>query len=178
MYTVYEKNKYFCQNKTANWYIFIVEILEHTENFKKIIKNVYNLNPDISCYHFSVFSFIFFFLWIWMWTIWMSLNIFQSKWVSRLELAKTDSSLETLIFWPLDAKSWLIGKVPDAGKDCRQDERGTTDDEMVGWHHRLKGHEPEQTLGDGEGRGNLACCSPWGHKVRHDLATEQEASNH
>ena len=62
-----------------------------------------------------------------------------------------------------DAKSQLIGKDPDAGKDSRQ-EKGTTEDEMVGWHHRLNGHEFEQTLGGGEGWGNLACCSPWGCK--------------
>ena len=52
----------------------------------------------------------------------------------------------------------------NAGKDWRQEEKGTTEDEMVGWHHRLNGHEFEQVLGDGEEQGNLACCSPWGHK--------------
>ena len=62
-----------------------------------------------------------------------------------------------------DAKSQLIGKDPDAGKDSRQ-EKGTTEDEMVGWHHRLNGHEFEQTQGDDEGQGSLACCRPWGHK--------------
>ena len=50
------------------------------------------------------------------------------------------------------------------GKDCRKEEKGTTEDEMVGWHHRLDGHEFEQALGDGEGQGRLLCCSPWGHK--------------
>ena len=60
-------------------------------------------------------------------------------------------------------KSRLIGKDPDAGKDCRQ-EKGTTEDEMAGCHQRLSGHEFEQALGDGEGQGYLACCSPWGHK--------------
>ena len=63
-----------------------------------------------------------------------------------------------------DVKSWLIGKDPDAGKDRRQEEKGTTEDEVVGWHHWLNGHELEQTLGDSEGDGSLACCSPWGHK--------------
>ena len=63
-----------------------------------------------------------------------------------------------------DAKSWLIGKDPDAGKDWGQEEKGKTEDEMVGWHHPLDGHESEQTLGDGEGQGSPACCSPWGHK--------------
>ena len=58
-------------------------------------------------------------------------------------------------------KSQLIGKDPDARKDCRQEEKGMTEVEMVGWHHRLSGHKLEQTLGDSEGEGNLACCSPW-----------------
>ena len=63
-----------------------------------------------------------------------------------------------------DAKSQLTGKDPDAGKDWRQEEKGMTEDEMVGWHHWLDGHEFEQVLGDGDGQGSLACCSPWGHK--------------
>ena len=61
-------------------------------------------------------------------------------------------------------KSWLIRKDPDAGKDRRQKEKATTEDEMVGWHHQLNGHEFEQAPGDGDGQGNLACCSPWDHK--------------
>ena len=68
------------------------------------------------------------------------------------------------ILWPPDVKSWLLGKDPDAGKDWRQEEKGTTEDEMVGWHHRIKGWEFEQTLGVGDGLGGRACCSPWGHK--------------
>ena len=63
-----------------------------------------------------------------------------------------------------DAKNWFIWKDPDAGKDWRQEEKRMTEDEMVGWHHRLNAHEFEQTLGDGEGQGSLACCSPWGYK--------------
>ena len=59
---------------------------------------------------------------------------------------------------------WRHGKDPDAGKNWRWEEKGTTEDEMVGWHHRLNGHEFEQALGDDEGQGSLACCSPWGHK--------------
>ena len=66
-------------------------------------------------------------------------------------------------------KSQLIGKDPDAGKGCRQEEKGTTEDEMVGWHHQLDGLEFEQAPGDGEGPGSLACCSPWG-------CTEQETT--
>ena len=63
-----------------------------------------------------------------------------------------------------DEKNWLVGKDPDAGKDWRQEEKELTEDEMVGWHHRLDGHEFEQALGVGEGQGSLACCHPWGHK--------------
>ena len=58
----------------------------------------------------------------------------------------------------------LIGKDPHAGKDGRQEEKGATKDEMVGWHHQLNGHMFEQTLGDSEGQGSLACCSPWGYE--------------
>ena len=77
---------------------------------------------------------------------------------------RTDAEAETPILWPPDVKNGFIGKDPDAGKDGRQEEKGTTEDEMVGWHHWLDGHEFEQAPGDGEGRGSLACCSPWGHK--------------
>ena len=59
-------------------------------------------------------------------------------------------------------KNWLIGKDLGAGKDRRQEEKGTTEDELVGWHHQLNGHGFEQTLGLGKGQGSLACCSPWG----------------
>ena len=73
----------------------------------------------------------------------------------------TDAETEAPIRWPPDAKSQLIGIDSDAGKDRRQEEKGTTEDDMVGWHHQLYGHEFEQTLRDGEGKGSLACCSPW-----------------
>ena len=75
------------------------------------------------------------------------------------------------ILWPPDAKNWLIWKDPDAGKDWGQEEKGTAEDEMVGWHHRLNGHEFGHSPGAG-GQGGLACCSPWGCRVRHDWATE------
>ena len=75
---------------------------------------------------------------------------------------RTDIENEALIFWPPDAKNWLIWKDPDAGKDWRQEEKGVTEDEMAGWHHWLDGHEFEQAPGDSEGQGSLACCSPWG----------------
>ena len=68
------------------------------------------------------------------------------------------------VLWPPDEKNWLIGKDPDARKDRRQEEKGTAEDEMVGWHHGLNGHEFEQALGVGDGQGSLACCSVWGRK--------------
>ena len=71
---------------------------------------------------------------------------------------------ETPILWPLDVKNWLTGKDPDAGKYWRQEEKGTTENEMVGWHHQLNGHEFEQALGVGDGQGSLEFCSPWGCK--------------
>ena len=77
-------------------------------------------------------------------------------------IGRTDA--EAPILWPPDVKSQLIGKDPDAEKDWSQEEKGTTEDEMVGWHHRLNGHEFEQTLGDSEGQESLVCCSPWGRK--------------
>ena len=71
---------------------------------------------------------------------------------------------ETPILWAPDAKNWLIGKDLDAGKDWGQEEKGMTEDEMAGWHHRLLGHEFEWTPGVGDGQGALECCSPWSHK--------------
>ena len=79
-------------------------------------------------------------------------------------IGRTDAEVETPILWPPDSKNWLIGKDPDAGKDWRREEKGMTEDEMVGWHHPLNGHKFEQTPGDGDGQGSLVCCSPWGHK--------------
>ena len=79
-------------------------------------------------------------------------------------IGRTDAEAEAPILWWSDAKSWLTGEDPDAGEDWRQEEKGTTEDQMVGWHHWLNGHEFEQTLGDGEGQGSLTCCSPGGHK--------------
>ena len=89
-------------------------------------------------------------------------------------IGRTDAEAEPPIIWLPDSKSQLIGKDSDAGKDWGQEEKGATENEMVGWHHWLSGHEFEQTPGDSKGEGNLVCCSPWGHRVRHDLATEQQ----
>ena len=72
-----------------------------------------------------------------------------------------DAEAETPVLWPPQAKCWLIGKDSDAGRDWGQEEKGTTEDEMVGWHHRLDAHEFEQAPGIGDGQGSLACCSPW-----------------
>ena len=83
---------------------------------------------------------------------------------SWLFIGKTDFEALTPILWPPDAKSWLIWKDPDAGKDWGHEEKGTTEDETVGWHHRLNGHEFGWTPGVGDGQGGLACCSSWGHK--------------
>ena len=78
-------------------------------------------------------------------------------------IGRTDAEAEAPILWAPDAKNWLR-KDPDAGKDWRREEMGTTEDEMVGWHHRLNGHEFEQAPGVDDGQGSLACCSPWGYK--------------
>ena len=77
---------------------------------------------------------------------------------------RNDAKAETPILWPPDAKSWLIGKDCDAGRDWGQEEKGMTEDEMAGWHHRLNGLEFEWTPGDGDGQGGLACCDSWGRK--------------
>ena len=79
-------------------------------------------------------------------------------------IGRTDAEAEAPILWPPDAKSLLIGKDPDAGKDWRQEEKGKTENEMVGRHHWLNAHEFEQVLGDGEGQGSLMCCIPLVHK--------------
>ena len=71
---------------------------------------------------------------------------------------------ETPVLWPPHAKSWLIGKDSDAGKDLGQEEKGMTEEEMAGWHHRLDGHEFEWTPGVGDGQGGLACCNSWGRR--------------
>ena len=79
-------------------------------------------------------------------------------------IGRTDVEAEIPKLWPPDTKSWLIGKDPDAGKDWGQEEKRSTEDEMVGWHHQLNGHGFGWTLGVGDGQGSLACCGSWGHK--------------
>ena len=79
-------------------------------------------------------------------------------------IGRTDVEAETPILWPPDAKSWLTWKDPDTGKDWRREEKGTTENEMVGWHHQLNGHGFECTLGVGDGQGGLVCWGAWGRK--------------
>ena len=107
--------------------------------------------------------------------LWCWRNLLRVPWTARrsnqstLKEMNPKYSLEghveaqTPILWPPDVKSWLIRK-DDAGKYWNQKEKGTTEDEMFGWHHQLNGHEFEQALGDGDGQASLVCCSPWGRK--------------
>ena len=85
---------------------------------------------------------------------------------------RNDAKAEALVLWPPHAKSWLIGEDSDAGRDWGQEKKGTTQDEMAGWHHRLDARESEWALGVGDGQGGLACCDSWGRRVGHDWATE------
>ena len=106
------------------------------------------------------------------WTVVLEKTLERVPWTARrsnqsiLKDINPEHSLEAEapILWSSDVKSPLIRKEPDAGKDWRQEEKGTTEDEIVGWHHRLNGHEIEQAPGNSEGQGSLACCSPWGRK--------------
>ena len=84
---------------------------------------------------------------------------------SWIFIGRTDVEAETATLWPPDGKNWLIRKDSDAGQHWRQEEKGTAEDEMVGWHHGRDGHEFEQSPGVGDGQGSLVCCSPWGHKA-------------
>ena len=119
--------------------------------------------------------------------LWCWRRLLRVLWTARrsnqsiLKEISPEYSLEGLMlklkrqyFWPPEMKNWLIGKDSDAGKDWRKEEKGMTEDEMVGWHHQLNGHEFEQTPGGGEGHRGLACCSPWGWTPLSDW-TELEA---
>ena len=106
---------------------------------------------------------IFMNLRVWMQSFWNQPWIFTGR---------TDAEAKTPILWPPDTKSQLSGKDHDAWKDWGQEEKGATEDKMVGWHHWLNGHEFEQALGESEGQGGLVCCSPLG-----DLAAEQQQSS-
>ena len=84
-------------------------------------------------------------------------------------IGRTDVEAEIPILWTPDAKSWLIWKDPDAGKDWGQEGKGMTEDEMVGWHHQLNGHGFGWTPGVGDGKGGLVCCGSWGHKESNTI---------
>ena len=124
---------------------------------------------------------------VWMWELdykesWVPKDAFKLRCWSLLRVPWTargsnqsiqkeishEYSLEGLMLklklWPPDAKSWLIWKDPDTGKDWRQEEKGTTEDEIVGWHHWLNGHGFGWTPGVGDGQGGLVCCGSWGHR--------------
>ena len=96
---------------------------------------------------------------------------------SWIFIGRTNVEAETPILWPPDAKNWLIWKDPDAGKDWGQEEKGTTEDGMVGWHHLFDGHGFGWTPGVGDGQGDLACCVPWGPKCRTWLSWPELISN-
>ena len=83
---------------------------------------------------------------------------------SRIFIQRTDAEAEAPILWPSDEKNWPIGKDPDAGNDWRQEEKGATEDEIVGWHHQFEGREFEKSQGVGDGQGSHAFCSPQGCK--------------
>ena len=111
---------------------------------------------------------------------WESLGLQEIKPVSPkgnqpwIFIGRTDAEAEAPILWPPDAKNWVIGEDPDADKDWGQEEKGTTEDEMVGWRHPLNGQKFEQASGNGEGQRGLVCCSPWGHK---QLDTTEQLNN-
>ena len=124
--------------------------------------------------------------------LWCWRRLLKVPWTARrsnqsiLKEISPEHSLEGLMlklklqyFGPPDTKNWLTGKAPDSGQDWRQEEKGVRGDEMVGWHHQLNGHEFEQVLRVGDGRGSLFCCSPWGCKESDmtewlNLLTEEE----
>ena len=156
------------------------------------MKAMTNLSPSSQCYGFSS-------SYVWMWELdnkegWVLKNwcfwivVLEKTFQSPLDckeikpanpkrnqpwlfIGRTDAEAEAPMLWPLDGKRWLIWKDPDAGKDWRQEEKGTTEDKMVGWHHWLNGHEFEQDPADGDGQGSLVCCSPLGSRVRHNWTT-------
>ena len=108
--------------------------------------------------------------------LWCWRRLLRVSWIARRSnqsikgdkpwvfFGRNDAKAETPILWPPHAKSWLIGKDSDAGRDWGQEEKGTTEDEMAGWHYRLHGREFEWTLGVGDGQGGMVCCNSWGRK--------------
>ena len=110
--------------------------------------------------------------------LWCWRRLLRVPWTARrskqsiLKEISPSTDVEAPNVSPPNAKNWLIWKDPDAGRDWRWEEKGTTEDEMVGWHQQLNGHEFESTLGVGVGQGSLACCSPRDHRVGHNWTTE------
>ena len=96
---------------------------------------------------------------------------------SWIFIRRTDTEGEAPVPWSPNVKNWLIKKNADSGKEWWHEEKGMTEDQMVLSQHRFNRHEFEQASGDGRGQGSLVCCSPWGHRIRHDWATEQQQSN-
>ena len=109
-------------------------------------------------------------LWCWRrllripWTARRSNQSILKEIFGRDFFGRNEAKAETPVLWPPHVKNWLIGKDSDAGRDWGQEEKGTTEDEMAGWHQRLDGHEFEWTPGVGDGQGGLACCDSWGRK--------------
>ena len=102
-----------------------------------------------------------------VWLTWLSITISRSFHVTANGISTflwNEAKAETPVLWPPRAKSWLIGKDSDAGRDWGQEEKGTTEDEMAGWNHRLNGRECEWSPGVGDGQGGLVCCDSWGRK--------------
>ena len=97
---------------------------------------------------------------------------------SWIVIGRTDAEFEAPILWPPDVKSWLTRKDPDSGEDWRQEEKGTTEDEMVGWHHWFNGHGFEWTPTVGDGQGGLVCCNSWGHKESDTTELNWTESKH
>ena len=155
------------------------------QHIKKQRHYFVNKGPSSQCYGFSSSH-------VWMWESDYKENWAQKNWCfwtvvlkrthespwdckeiqpvhpkgdqSWVFVGRTDAEAETPILWLPHAKSWLIGKYFDAGRDWGQEEKGMTEDEMAGWHHQLYGRESEWTLGIGDGQGGLACCDSWGRK--------------
>ena len=123
-------------------------------------------NKKAECWRIDAFE-----LWYWRrllkvpWTARRSNHSFLKEISPEYSLEALDAEAETPILWPPDVKNWLIRKNPDAGEAWRQEEKGMTEDEMVGWRHRLDGREFEEASGVGDGQGSLVCCSPWDLRV-------------
>ena len=149
-----------------------LEMSELSSRYSYLIPYFANKGPSSQGYVFSSGH-------VWMWELdcerklsaekWMLLNcgVGEDSWESLglqadqswVFIGRTDAEAETPILWPPHVKSWLVGKDPDAGRDWGQEEKGTTEDEMAGWHHRLNGHEFEKTPGVCDGQGVLVCCN-------------------